>query len=415
MPNSFETITKYLTRAVDTVFAEESKTNLLEDGGKFVDLNFQEAGYVKVASILMDGLSDYYRVGHDPIEDSTNYSHHNPWGDGSQRDGYGVGSASLTWELFKLQYDRGKQFQVDYVDDEETAGLVIGNLVNEFLRTRVVPEIDAVRFSKLAKSGSTSLGNLVTETISDNAIISNFNKAYEWLAESEVPAEDQVIFVSPTVMTLIRNTTELYKRLTQDEYKNGDITFNFERYEGRPIIEVPSNRFFTDVAVTNNGYRPNTDSKVLNYVICSRRVAVPIVKLNKFTIFDRNVIQDFDGYKVNFRLYHDLLVPKNKIPGVYTSVSNTSATSKTNILAVDLSYVSENHYTLDRYFTRPAGLHGRVAVSSSAFTLGQTVSSPTYIGVGDTAEINGTSAYFALVDDRGLVVATSGSVTLPTA
>lgn len=411
MANSFETITKYLNKAIDTVFATESKTNLLEDGGKFVDLNFQEAGYVKVASILMDGLSDYYRVGHGTVGDT--YAHHSPWGDG--HDGYDVGAASLTWELFKLQYDRGKQFQVDAADDEETAGLIIGNLLNEFLRTRVVPEIDAVRFSKLASAGSASLGNLVSESIDANEIISKFNTAYEWLTENEVPEEDQVIFVSPAVMTLIRNTSELYKRLTQDEYRNGDITFKFERYEGRPIIEVPTNRFYTDVVVGSNGYTPASSSRVINFIVCSRRAAVPVVKLNKFNIFDRNVVQDFDGYKVNFRLYHDLIVPKNKIPGVYTSVSTTTATSKTHTLAVDLSYVDEGKYTLERYFTRPAGLYGDVAVSTTAFTLGATVSSPTLIGVGDTAEINGTSAYFALIDSHGVVIATSDSVTLPTA
>ena len=59
MANSIAVITKYLPKVVDRVFAEESKTALLMSGGKYIDINFKEAGYVKSFSILMDGLSDY--------------------------------------------------------------------------------------------------------------------------------------------------------------------------------------------------------------------------------------------------------------------------------------------------------------------------------------------------------------------
>ena len=409
MANVFDTITKYLSRAVDTVFAAESKTNPLEDGGKFVDLNFDQAGYVKVASLLMDGLSDYYRVGHDPVQGNKDHAHYNPWETQGERDGYGVGAASLTWEIFKLAYDRAKQFQVDEMDDEETAGLIMGNLVSEFLRTKVVPEVDAVRFAKLAQAASTSLGNLVNSPILDNRIIAEFNKAYEWLAENEVPSEDQVIFVSPEIMAKIRNTTELYKRLTQDEYRTGDITFKFDRYEGRPIIEVPSSRFFTDIVVGENGYRPSTSSKVINFIVASRRAAVTIVKLNKFKIFEPNSVQNFDGYKVNFRLYHDIIVPKNKIPGIYVNVGNTSATSKTAKLYVDITK-SGDQYRLERYFTQPAGLNGRVAQSDTE-TLGSLYSGNSFIAPGDT--FTSTDSNFVLVDSRGIVIATSGKVTLP--
>ena len=139
MANNFNLITKYLPEALDKVFAAESKTALLENGGKWVDLNFKEAGYVKVANILMDGLSDYYRVNHIAVANSDDYSHYNGQNGEGARDGFAKGNAALNWELFKLQYDRGKMFEIDRMDDEETAGLLIANLLTEFLRTRVIP------------------------------------------------------------------------------------------------------------------------------------------------------------------------------------------------------------------------------------------------------------------------------------
>ena len=136
--------------------------------------------------------------------------------------------------------------------------------------------VNATRFSIIADTTSVSLGNMVSETVAANQIISKFNSAFEWLTENEVPEEEQIIFVSPSVMTLIRNSTELTKFLTQGDYRAASgIDFTVEKYGGRPIIEVPSNRFFTNVLVTNNGYRPQTSSKVINYMVVSAKAVIP--------------------------------------------------------------------------------------------------------------------------------------------
>lgn len=400
-----------MQEAIDTVLTQEAKTNVLVNGSKFIDLNFKETGYVKVMSLLMDGLSDYYRVNNGLGSASNGYSTY------PSNDGYKVGDTSAKWELFQLEYDRGRQFRVDNMDNEETAGLVIGNLLAEFLRTKVVPEVDAVRFSKMAKKCNVALGNLVSETINANQIIGRFNSAFEWLFEHGVPEEEQVIFVSPNVMTLIRNTTELYKRLTQDEYRNSDVTFTIEKYEGRQIIEVPSNRFFTGVVTTDNGYMPSANSYVINFMIASKKAVVPVVKLEKSKIWTPEQVQDFDGYKVNFRMYHDIIIPKNKVPAIYTSVSSVAGTSKTNLLSVALTKVNSG-YTLDAYYTTPVGLMGTVVRSATAFTLGNTYttsSSVVEVGEGDTFTkfASETAQYFALLDGSGKCIAVSGSVTLP--
>lgn len=415
MANSIALIEKYMTDVIDAVFAAESKTKILEGGRKYMDLNFKEAGYVKIMSLLMDGLSDYYRVNHAPVAGSTGYAHYNANGNGTQRDGYAVGGVEASWELFRLEYDRGKQFQVDNMDNEETAAQVIANLLKEFLRVKVVPEIDAVRFSKMAGKTSASLGNYISETISANTIISKFNAAFQWLTEHEVPSEDQIIFVNPAVMTLIRNTNELYKKLSQTEYR-GDVTFTIDTYEGRPIIEVPSSRFFTNVVVGSNGYYAGATSYVINYMVCSKRAVVPVVKLNKSKIWTPDAVQDFDGYKVNFRLYHDVIIPKNKIIGVYASVSATAATSASNLLSVDAKS-NASGYQVDAYYTTPAGMFGTLVHSDTAFTVGTaytiTPGSIEAIDVGETfTAIDTTTEYFALLDSKGTAIAVSTGITL---
>ena len=423
MANNFNLITKYLPEALDKVFASESKTALLENGGKWVDLNFKEAGYVKVANLLMDGLSDYYRVNHVGVANSLDYAHDNQNNGADYRDGYARGNAQLTWEIFKLQYDRGKQFLVDRMDDEETAGILLANLLTEFLRTRVVPEVDAVRFAKIAGKANATLGNLVVETtagLTDANIISAWNAGFAWLAEHEVPEEEQVIFVNPQVYALVKNSSQLTRFITQEDYRSEKgITFKLPAYEGRPIIEVPSARFYTDVVVGANGYLPSANSKAINYMVCSKKAIVPVVKLNFTKVFGPEVVQDFDGYKVNIRLYHDAIIPQNKVVGCYVSISDASATTRTAKLELAMRAGSvQNAYAIDAVYTLPAGLLGKVVASASAITLGATITvdGTTIFNVNtdgtDNVDATNTALYFAMIDANNKVIAISGSITL---
>ncbi len=56
----------------------------------------------------------------------------------------------MTNETVKFNYDRGRAFSVDAMDNEETAGIAFGRLASEFIRTKVVPELDAFRFATYA-------------------------------------------------------------------------------------------------------------------------------------------------------------------------------------------------------------------------------------------------------------------------
>ena len=438
--NTFEVITKFLPQAVDKYFFEDSKTAILERGTKYIDVNFKEAGYVKIATILMDGLGDYYKTQSNsvdylspasarPTAPSQYAAYAGNLGTG-ERDGFPIGGVDVKWELFRLQYVRGRQIRIDYIDNEETASVVIGNAVEEFNRTKVIPEVDAVRFSLIADKTAVSLGNRVVENIGANEIISKFNTAIQWLSDHEVSKEELVIFVRPEIMTLIRNTTELNKFITQGDFRSeAGINFTVDKYNGIPIDEVPLTRFYTDVLTTSNGYRPQASSKLINFMIVSTKATIPVRKLEVEKLYgpEQAGIVGYHGYLFNYLIYHGLFVPRNKLPGVYASISSTaSATSAIDTLAVDVRYAGvTNAYYLNNFFTNPAGLRGEMVVKyDSAFTLGGNISSVGDVGddyfVVDaynktpvtTAQ---TTAYFALVDAQGTIIAVSKAVTLPKA
>ena len=436
--NSFELITKFLPSALDKYFMADSKTVLLEQGTKFVDVNFNETGYVKIASMLLDGLSDYYSTQSDfaAAGGSADYAAYAGNVTAGARDGFAIGGVTLEWEIFRLQYKRGRQFRIDYIEDEETASVVIGNLVEEFNRLKVIPEVDATRFSIIADAASASLGNLKQESLAASDVISKFNAAFEWLEEHEVPMEEQLIYVSPTVMTLIRNSTELTKFLTQGDYRSpAGIDFTVEKYAERPIVCVPSNRFFTNVLTTQNGYRPQSGSKLINYMVVSKKAVVPIRKLEYSKIYgpEMSGLAGFHGYLMNYLIYHGVVIPKNKVVGCYISTSSSDATTKVATLSIDTVAGAASHaWKLRNYYTNPAALRGQiVAKITSAFTLGGDLTSLTkvdttnlidsdtkyaYVTQGvDNAEAAGSkSFYFALVDASGKIIAVTNDAVAVT-
>lgn len=423
MANIIDTITKYATEVLDTVMSTESKSALLETKKKFINFDFKEAGAVQIMDMVMDGLSDYYR-GNSKTTDSgrTNYN-----ASGVHGDGYKVGNIEVHWTRYALRFDRAKQFHIDEMDNEETAGLTIANVVTEFYRTQVVPEKDAVCFSTIAENTYTSLGNRVTETPNTTAgdndeIIHCLNRGITWLEEHEVPSEDQIIYLSPATEAVVKNSEEIKKYISQNDFRSErGVTFKLPAYEGKPLVSVPSSRFLSKIVVGENGYVPATGAKVLNYIICSKRCVVPVVKLEKAKIFNPEVNQDFDGYKVNIRIYHDCLIPKNKIVGSYVSISATDATTKSSLLSVALEKASvADTYKLVAHFTSPAGKLGTVIWSDTALVLGATATSEQLKNVAVDGGLfkvkaSNTKEYFGLVDGSGKIIAISGEVTLPTA
>lgn len=67
-------------------------------------------------------------------------------------NGFVQGAVTLTYETKQMTQDRGRTFQLDAIDvDETNFALVAGNVMGEFQRTKVIPEIDAYRYSKIAE------------------------------------------------------------------------------------------------------------------------------------------------------------------------------------------------------------------------------------------------------------------------
>lgn len=236
--------------------------------------------------------------------------------------GFVPGDADGSWNPYTIEIDRGRSFLVDAMDDEETMGLAFGRLLGEFERRFVIPELDAYRFAKLA--GTTGIDS-ATETISTAAgAVAAIDVATASMDDNEVPYEGRILCVNPTFYRYLKGGIE--RRVMNGE---NNINYNVEYYNDMRIISVPSKRFNT--AITLNAPTASSGAggytatgQTINFMIVHPDAVMGLVKHRVPNIFSPDENQEADGWKLNYRVYHDIFVKKNKAKGIYLNAPAAS-------------------------------------------------------------------------------------------
>lgn len=412
MANSIDLITKYGTKAWDKVYKAEACSSVL-DGDKDL-LKFTGVKTVKIAKFASTGMGDYNRANK---QVDGNYAGSETAG-GATGKGYGYqqGDVSLEWEEFTINCDRGTQLRIELFDDEETDGLAVAMATKEFSRTKVVPEVDAYVFSKLAEfagTTSTSTIKLATGTgYNAEGPIQALNDAFEKLSDFEVPENDQVIFCSNKFYNQLRSTGEVVKVLRQTEY-NENVKFTIGEYEGREIIAVPANRFRTLIQLNgDSGYSWKTGSQKIDFIVVAKSAVAHVTKYDKVKVFGPEVVQDFDGYKVNIRVYHDVFVPDNKRVGIYVHTSTEDAPVATLNYSYDatsklLSGVAiiPGDTIIDTLYAYKNASAPAVGTAISSLTSANLTEVYNYGKFSPTKPSTGTDKYFIVAAYNGKVIA----------
>ena len=286
--NSVALATKYLP-LLDEVYKRESLSSILDTANERV--NWIGADTAKVMKLDLDGLGDY-----------------------SRNAGYVPGSADVTWETLQIAKDRGRSFNIDVMDNDETLGMMVGNTLSEFERTQIVPEIDAYRFAKYAGNAGTT----VTATLSgSDDIAALIQTAEATLDDYEVPYEGRILFVNPTIYSYFKADITRFT-LNGDPNVNGEI----EMYDGMRVIRVPSGRFNTSItlaqpsdASSTGGF--STAGVDINFMIIHPSAVVQVIKHFAPRLFSPAQVFDADAWRCNYRVVHDCFVLANKTYGIY--------------------------------------------------------------------------------------------------
>ncbi len=294
MANSITLFKKYIDQ-IDDVYKASAKTAVL-DGDMSLTQKGSNAHEIVIPKISMDGLGDYSRNG-----------------------GYVDGDVSVTNETVEFNYDRGRAFTVDAMDDEETAGVAFGKLAGEFIRTKVVPELDAFRFAKYA--GLTGISKVSAgATLSTGAdVISALRAGITKMDEDEVPEEDRLLFITPTLYGLVQDL---------DTTKSKEVLNRFSS-----VILVPQSRFYTAITLYDGktdtsasdggvnqkvgGYVKASGGKDINFFIIHKPATIQYTKHTVNKVITPQENQTADAYKFPYRAYGLVDGYENKAAGFY--------------------------------------------------------------------------------------------------
>lgn len=292
MGNAVALFKKYIS-LLDEVYKNASKSAVLDSNAANIASGAGASEFI-VPKISMEGLADY-----------------------SRNSGYVGGDVTLTNETIKANFDRGRSFTIDAMDNEETAGVAFGRLSSEFIRVKVVPEIDAFRFAVYAgKAGNSAKGVLAT----GEDVIKAITAAMSKMDDDEVPEESRILFVTPTIKRLIE---------AMDTTKSREIIANF----GNRLVTVPQSRFYTAIdqldgttkGETAGGYvkhaataDPETAAgQNINFMIVEKSAVIQFEKHVVPSVFSPEENQSADGWKFNYRNYALCDVYENKTAGIY--------------------------------------------------------------------------------------------------
>lgn len=294
MANSITKFKAYIDK-LDTVYQQASATSILDADADTVRMG-AKAGEFLIPKMSMDGLADY-----------------------SRSSGYVKGDVTITYETKSCNYDRGRKFSVDAMDNEETAGIAFGKLASEFIRTKVVPEMDAFRFAKYASATGILSAAEATPT-AGTAVLTALQTAVNAQDEAEVNVDGKILYITPTLITLAKNV---------DTTKSKAILDRFEK-----IITVPQTRFYTAIDMkdgtssneTAGGYAGATGGYKINFMIINRDAVIQFGKhtVNKVVSPEEN--QTDDGYMFFYRAYSIAETYENKVKGIYLNRDTTALT-----------------------------------------------------------------------------------------
>lgn len=291
MANAISLVSKFVA-LIDMVYKRDSVTAILDSLTQAPD--FLNANEIKVMKLSMVGLGNYSRT-----------------------TGYPAGDITAAWETMQLAAERGRAFTLDRMDNEESLGLLLGNLISEWMRVYVAPELDAYRFAEYAAAAIAASNYPTPATLSTAAdVLAAIDTENLAMSEDEVPEEGRKLFITYTLNELLKGA------MTRTWSNDAALSRAVKFLEQTEIIPVPQTRFYTIIDLnagsssSAGGFSKNASGKDINFLLLHPSAVVQPVKLNQVKYFSPEVNQTSDGHLWQYRLYHDAFVYDNKVNGV---------------------------------------------------------------------------------------------------
>ena len=288
-----------MTEELDRAVVQRSVTGFLADNA--LRSKFVGAQTVLVPEMEVSGLGKYDRD-----------------------TGFVRGAITVGSKPYTLTMDRGRSFQLDSEDNDETgiAGLA-GQVLGEFVRTRVVPEVDAYNLSKLGQF-AVDQSQTVSGTPATQAY-KMFMQAVGKVQNAVGYDEELVAFVDSTMWSAFQSSSEVTRQITLSDFRRGELSTQVRSINQVALLPVPDSRLKTKFTfkdgVTSQqedgGFAPAEDAQNIGLLVMPKRAASLVKKTEKVRVFEPDRNPGADAWKLDYRLYYDLFVRNSMADSIY--------------------------------------------------------------------------------------------------
>lgn len=276
---------------------------------------------------------------------TSGYKNHN------RKGGWNTGEYTQTDVPYTLTHDRDVEFLVDKADvDETNATASIHNVSEVFEKTHVVPETDALFFSKIAKKAQETEGYHSETAASEYTKGNVYGKLKGIMAKGKLrryKAQGALLmYVTGAIMDALEQSTEFTRKIEMTQIAEGGmgIETRVTEIDGVPIMEVIDDERFYDAfdwEPENGGFQPlkkKAESSVgkgdgvtgahkINVLVACGLTCKIVPKISSIYYFDPGAHTKGDGYLYQNRSLSDVFVFPNgsdgKIDSIYVDVDTT--------------------------------------------------------------------------------------------
>lgn len=264
---------------------------------------------------------------------TSGYKNHN------RNGGWNKGNYAQKDVPFTVTHDRDISFLVDKADvDETNATASIQNISRTFEQTQVVPETDALFFSKVAQAAQKEEGYHSTTAIAAYTKAKVFGMLKDILAKGKLRRYKAngslVMYVSSAIMDALEQSTEFTRKIELTQIAEGGIGIETRvtDIDGVAVMEVVDDERFYDAfdwEPEAGGFEPQkkvasgtakAGAHKINVLVACGQTCKTVPKISSIYYFEPGAHTEGDGYLYQNRSLSDVFVFPNGKDGKVDSV-----------------------------------------------------------------------------------------------
>lgn len=300
MPNTIQYAT-IMQNELDKLAVQEAVTGWMDANAGQV--KYSGGKEIKIPTLSMDGLGDYGRAGN---------------------TGFANGDVNFAYQTKTMTQDRGRKFAFDANDVDETAFVLTASTVmGEFQRTKVIPEVDAYRLSRLSAL-ALDANKRYSYVVSAATILQEIKAGIKKIRQNGFNGE-LVCHITYDAITELE--LAMSNKLTAIDFSKGGVNTKVPGVDSVPLIETPENRMWSAIQLfdgrtagqTQGGYAKASNGIQINFIIVPRTTPIGVTKQDNMRIFDPNTNQSANAWALDYRRYHELFVKDNQAASIYVN------------------------------------------------------------------------------------------------